>query len=249
MYRQVIQEIQDLRRLDWSKVRHSSGTAGSFLKSREMIRGVKWYYKLSDYDAYRGIVGHECINELIADRLLTILQIPHLPYQLIHARIQIEDKEIVTWLCRSKDYKRPDESKIALDTFYQMERLVSESPLDFCIRQGWAEYVYQMLVIDFLAPLFDQGLSLFCSIHNEKDLENADPMADRRVQCFVGSGSAVRNLGLIPREHLRVPGKLRETDREYLFRDLSEALPPAYQDAIWEMIWRRWEYYESLCDS
>ena len=182
MYRQVIQEIQDLRRLDWSKVRHSSGTAGSFLKSREMIRGVKWYYKLSDYDAYRGIVGHECINELIADRLLTILQIPHLPYQLIHARIQIEDKEIVTWLCRSKDYKRPDESKIALDTFYQMERLVSESPLDFCIRQGWAEYVYQMLVIDFLilnrdrhganmevlrsrtgksyrlAPLFDQGL-------------------------------------------------------------------------------------------
>ena len=244
MYRQVIQEIQDLRRLDWSKVRHSSGTAGSFLKSREMIRGVKWYYKLSDYDAYRGIVGHECINELIADRLLTILQIPHLPYQLIHARIQIEDKEIVTWLCRSKDYKRPDE-----------------------------RYVYQMLVIDFLilnrdrhganmevlrsrtgksyrlAPLFDQGLSLFCSIHNEKDLENADPMADRRVQCFVGSGSAVRNLGLIPREHLQVPGKLRETDREYLFRNLSEALPPAYQDAIWEMIWRRWEYYESLCDS
>ena len=232
MYRQVIQEIQDLRRLDWSKVRHSSGTAGSFLKSREMIRGVKWYYKLSDYDAYKGIVGHECINELIADRLLTILQIPHLPYQLIHARIQIEDKEIVTWLCRSKDYKRPDESKIALDTFYQMERLVSESPLDFCIRQGWAEYVYQMLVIDFLI------------LNRDRHGANMG-----RVQCFVGSGSAVRNLGLIPREHLQVPGKLRETDREYLFRNLSEALPPAYQDAIWEMIWRRWEYYESLCDS
>ena len=91
MYRQVIPEIQDLRRLDWSKVRHSSGTAGSFLKSREIVRGVKWYYKLSDYDAYRGIVGHECINELIADRLLTILQIPHLSYQLIHARIKIEE--------------------------------------------------------------------------------------------------------------------------------------------------------------
>jgi hypothetical protein len=74
-------------------------------------------------------------------------------------------------------------------------------------------------------------------------------MADRRVQCFVGSGSAVRNLGLIPGEYLRLPGRLRETDREYLFRDLSAALTPAYQDAIWEMIWRRWEYYESLCDS
>ena len=150
MDRQVITEIQDLRRLDWSKVRHSSGTAGSFLKARQIIRGEKWYYKLSDYDAYRGIVGHECINEMIADRLLTILQIPHLSYQLIRARIQIEEEEMTTWLCRSKDYKRPDESKIALDTFYQMERLTSESPLDFCIRQGWGEYVYQMLVIDFL---------------------------------------------------------------------------------------------------
>ena len=145
--------------------------------------------------------------------------------------------------------------------------------MDFCIRQGWAQYVYQMLVIDFLilnrdrhganmevlrsrtgksyrlAPLFDQGFSLFCSIHNEKELENANPMADRRVQCFVGSRSAAQNLRVIPREHLRVPGRLREADREYLFRDLSEALTQAYQDAIWEMIWRRWEYYESLCDS
>ena len=143
---------------------------------------------------------------------------------------EIEQEEMETWLCRSKDYKRPDESKIALDTFYQMERLTSESPLDFCIRQGWAEYVYQMLVIDFLilnrdrhganmevlrsrtgksyrlAPLFDQGLSLFCSVHEEKELENADPMADRRVQCFVGFGSAVQNLRLIPREYMRVPG-------------------------------------------
>ncbi len=100
-----------------------------------------------------------------------------------------------------------------------------------------------------LAPLFDQGLSLFCSIHNEKDLENTNPMADRRVQCFVGSRSAAQNLRLIPREYMRVPGSLREGDREYLFRDLSEALTPAYQDAIWEMIWRRWRYYESLCDS
>ena len=41
MNRQVIPEIQDLRWLDWSKVRHSSGTAGSLLKSREIIRGVK----------------------------------------------------------------------------------------------------------------------------------------------------------------------------------------------------------------
>ena len=139
MNTQVITALQDLRRLEWSRIRHSSGTAGSFLKSRESIRGVKWYYKLSDFDAYNGIVGHECVNELIADRLLTLLKIPHLNYRLIHARIQIGNKEYITWLCRSRDYKRPDEGKIALDAYYQMERQDSESPLEFCVRQGWGE--------------------------------------------------------------------------------------------------------------
>ena len=138
MNRQVIPEIQDLRRHDWSKIRHSSGTAGAFLNSREIIRGGKWYYKLSEYDAYRGI----------------------------------------DFLILNRDRHGAN-----------MEVLRSRS-----------EKSYR------LAPLFDQGLSLFCSIHEEKELENADPMADRRVQCFVGSGSAVQNLRLIPRDYMRVPG-------------------------------------------
>ena len=100
-----------------------------------------------------------------------------------------------------------------------------------------------------LSPLFDHGLSLYLSAHGEKDLAGADPMADKRVQCFVGSGSTYQNLKLIPRESLRVEGKLTETDRAFLFKDLEDALSPAYRDAIWEMIWRRWQYYESLCNS
>ena len=72
----VILQLQDFRHLQWTKIRHSSGTAGSFLKASARIRGERWYYKLSDYDPYRGIVGHECVNEIIADRLLTILRIP-----------------------------------------------------------------------------------------------------------------------------------------------------------------------------
>ena len=91
MQNQVITELQDFRRLEWSRIRHSSGTAGSFLKSKENIRGIKWYYKLSDFDAYNGIIGHECINEIIVDRLLTILGIEHLNYELIHADIEIEN--------------------------------------------------------------------------------------------------------------------------------------------------------------
>ena len=68
----IVQEIQDLRYLKWTKTRNSSGTAGSFLKSYEETGGRKIYYKLSDYDVRRGIVGHECINEIVAQRILDL---------------------------------------------------------------------------------------------------------------------------------------------------------------------------------
>ena len=48
------------------------------------------YYKLSDYDSVKGIIGHESINEIIVDRLLTILGVEHLAYQLIYADVIID---------------------------------------------------------------------------------------------------------------------------------------------------------------
>lgn len=70
---QLILEKQDMTYLSWSKIRHSSGTAGSFLKSYSELDGKKIYYKLSNYDSVKGVIGHESVNELIVDRLLTIL--------------------------------------------------------------------------------------------------------------------------------------------------------------------------------
>ena len=35
---------------------------------------------MSNYDSYRGVFGHECINELIVSRLMSVLGIPHLEY-------------------------------------------------------------------------------------------------------------------------------------------------------------------------
>lgn len=81
----IIHEKQDMTHLSWSKIRNSSGTAGSFLKAYSILGGRKTYYKLSNYDKARGVIGHECVNEIIVDRLLDILGIPHLHYQLIHA--------------------------------------------------------------------------------------------------------------------------------------------------------------------
>lgn len=263
---------QDLTYLSWAKIRNSSGTAGSFLKSYSELGGEKVYYKLSDYDRVGGIVGHECVNEIIVDRLLDILGIEHLHYQLIHAQIMLDDKEYDTYLCASNDFKEKGESKIALDVYYEVEKQKDETPLEFCVRQGWEEYIYQMLIVDYLilnrdrhganievlrnpkkkelrlAPLFDHGLSLVCRCHTEEEVQRVDIMEDRPVQCFVGSRSAQSNLELIPKEKLPKLNRLKKEDREYLFQGLEEILPKAWRDKIWEMLWNRWKYYESFCN-
>ncbi len=269
---QIIHELQDMTHLSWAKMRNSSGTAGSFLKAYEDGVDGKTYFKLSYYDAWKGIIGHECVNEIIVDRLLSILGINHLPYQLIHAKILIDQKEYETWLCTSKDFKQRGESKIALDAYYQAESLPNESPMDFCIRCGWESTVYEMLVVDYLilnrdrhganmevlrnqrkktirlAPLFDHGLSLLSRCESTEAMLREDVMADKPVQCFVGSRSSWENLRLIPRDQRPPLHPLAENDRAILLEGLSEALDQQWLDRIWEMIWKRWQAYEDLCN-
>lgn len=270
--KQIIHEKQDLTYLSWAKIRNSSGTAGSFLKSYSELGKKKTYYKLSDYDRVDGIVGHECVNEIIVDRLLDVLGIEHLHYQLIHAQIMIGDQEFETYLCASADFKEEGESKIALDVYYEIEKLKNESPLEFCVRQGWDEYIYQMLVVDFLilnrdrhganievlrnskkkmirlAPLFDHGLSLLCRCHTEQEISRVDVMEDKPVQCFVGSRSTKNNLELIPKDKYPHLNPLKEEDKEYLFEDLENVISENLRNRIWDMIWKRWKYYESFCN-
>ena len=269
---QIIHELQDMTHLSWAKTRNSSGTAGSFLKAYEDGVDGKTYFKLSSYNAWKGIVGHECVNEIIVDRLLSILGISHLPYQLIHAKILIDQKEYETWLCASKDFKQRGESKIALDAYYQAESLPNESPMVFCIRNGWESTVYEMLVVDYLilnrdrhganmevlrnqrkktirlAPLFDHGLSLLSRCESTEAMLREDVMADKPVQCFVGSRSSWENLRLIPRDQRPPLHPLAENDRAILLEGLSEALDQQWLDRIWEMIWKRWQAYEDLCN-
>lgn len=63
MKTRVIREKQDLTYLNWSHIRSSSGTAGTFLKSESSLYDKKIYYKLSNFDPVNGIVGHECVKE------------------------------------------------------------------------------------------------------------------------------------------------------------------------------------------
>ena len=268
----IVKDLQDLSYLSWAKIRNSSGTAGSFLKAYDDLGGKKRYYKLSSYNVGEGIIGHESVNEIIADRLLTILGIPHLEYHLIHADVVIDDLSYETYLCVSEDFKKSGEGKISLDTYFQAERNSGENLLDFCIRNGWEEYIYQMLAADYLilnrdrhganievlrnkrnktirlAPLFDHGLSLLFSSLSQEALDKVDVMADTRVQCCIGTGSAFENLKLIPRDKMPVLNPLQESDEEILMFDLEDVLPEPWRKKIWEMIWGRWQVYESICN-
>ena len=269
----IIHEKQDMTYLNWSKIRHSSGTAGSFLKASSELGGFKVYYKLSNYDSIRGITGHESVNELIADRLLTLLGIEHVSYQLIHADIHLDGKIHDTWLCASENFRKKEEDKIAIDVCYENEHLDNESPLDYCLRMGWGTYVWQMLVVDYLllnrdrhganmevlrnrkektlrlAPLFDHGLSLLCRCETEEAVQKYDVMADMPIQCFVGSRSAQENLKLIPAAERPKLIPLKENSKVVLLDGLDGIIPKCLQEKIWEMIWKRWCYYEDFCNS
>lgn len=270
MRKDIITEKQDLTYLSWTRTRNSSGTAGSFLKAYSELGGKKTYYKLSNYDSMRGVIGHECVNELIVDRLLTILGVEHLHYQLIHADILIQERKQEVFLCASEDFKQPGESKVAMDVYYDSEHQKGETPLDFCIRNGWADYIYTVFVVDFLilnrdrhganievlrdsrnrsirlAPLFDHGLSLLFNCLTDEQIAAYDVMEDRPVNTWLGSRSTCENLQLIPAGQFPRLNQLLPSHREVLMQGLNDVISQNLQNKIWDMIWKRWCVYENI---
>lgn len=272
MNKQIIKEKQDLTYLSWSLIRNSSGTAGSFLKAYSELGGKKQYYKLSNFDKVQGVIGHECVNEIIVDRLLTVLGIPHLSYQLIHADVEIDGKIHEVYLCASEDFKEKGESKIALDAYKEKEALPNETALEFCIRMGWETYIYQMLVVDYLilnrdrhganievlrnsrkrminlVPLFDHGLSMLCRCMSDNQAEDFDVMNDKLCNNYIGSKSTWENLKLIPTDKMPELNNIKESDRQFIMDGLDGIISDTLQNKIWEMIWKRWCAYEDFCN-
>lgn len=270
MKTKVINEKQDLTYLKWSHIRSSSGTAGTFLKSESTLHGAKIYYKLSNFDPVKGVVGHECVNEIIVDRLLTILGVEHLSYELINADIEIEGNIYSTYLCASEDFKKRGESKIALDDYYRTNAQKGESHYDFCVREGWKDYIDRMIAVDYLilnrdrhganievlrnsrahtlriAPLFDHGLSLLYSCMSDNDAEQFDIMQDKRCQNFIGGYSCYENLQLIKDKTKIFENKLQESDRDIIFEGMDNILSDIFINKIWNMIYERYKIYENL---
>ena len=273
MSNNIILETQDLTYLKWSHIRSSSGTAGTFLKSESIINGKKVYYKLSNFDSVNGVIGHECINEIIVARLLTILGVEHLEYELIHADIEVEGVVYNTYLCASEDFKKRGESKIALDDYYRTNAEKAESHYDFCVRKGWQEYVDQMIAVDYLilnrdrhganieilrnarartlriAPLFDHGLSLLYSCMSDEAAGKFNPMEDKRCQNFIGSYSCYENLKYLKGKGDVFENKLRENDKDIIFEGLETILSDVFIEKIWNMIYERYKVYEDFCNN
>lgn len=266
----ITHTTQDLTFLEWSHIRTSSGTAGSFLKSQSNINGKKKYYKLSNYDSRKGIIGHECINEIIIDRLLSILDVEHLNYELINADIIVDGKEFNTYLCASYDYKKKGESKVALDNYYDINKQIGESPLDFCKRMGWGKSIDTMLAIDYiilnrdrhganieilrnsrahtirLAPMFDYGLSLMYSCHNDASIKKFDILSDLPCNNYIGGRSCLENLGLIQSRGSVFPNTLTSDDKNTIFDGLEKIVSDTFINKTWEMIFERYKHYEDL---
>ena len=265
----VITKLQDLRHLDWSERANTSGTAGCFLKSKEQTGAGLWYYKLSCYDSYRGIYGHECANEIVASRLMSILGVEHVEYRLVHALICVNGEEHETWLNRSRSFRKKGERKQALDTFYGLNKKSGESPLNLCERFGWENVIKKIMLVDYLianrdrhganievlqspngdlrlAPVFDSGLSfVFSCYEDEQRVQDFDPHADVNANNFLGTRSLEENLRRFVGGNLDVE-VLKVTDKNTLFSGFEGVLSSCHIKKMWEILQRRWEVYETL---
>jgi len=254
------QECWDIRDVSWSKIANSGASDGVHLKATERIDDAVYYLKLSNYDSYRGIFGHESVNELIACRLGKLLGFNVPDGFLKKALVKVEGAEYETYVFAAKSYKSTD-SRIAFEDYYKSYRLTAkESPLDFSKRYGWAAEIYMMFVFDYLiinrdrhganleilknskkelSPLFDNGLSFLCSYTDSVGVSDFDALLDRPVNNFIGERSLERNLSYI--DFALHFNRLEDNHKTLLFNGLDDILDQVYYDKIWEILTLRWE--------
>lgn len=264
----LVAELQDFRHLRWDERTMTSGMSGTFPKARIGTGDELRYYKLSCYDSYRGIYGHECVNELAAARLMEHLSIPHARYRLIHALVAIDGEERETWLNESPSFRAPDERKMAFDLFYDLNRRPGESPFDLARRYGWGRQVAVLIIADYLianrdrhganievvracdgsvrlAPLFDNGLSFaFFCYGDENRVSAFDPLSDVNANNYLGTRSLEENLRFVG-ELLDTPVAMPVLGEERLLaltEGVEQAVSKTHVAKMREILRSRWEH-------
>ena len=255
----------DIRDISWSKIAGSVASDGVYLKAEKIIDDKKHYLKLSNYDSYRGIFGHESVNELIAYRLGKILGFNVTKGVLKKALVKVEGIEYEAYVYIAESFK-VNESRSSFEEYYRSKRLSGkESPLDFCIRQGWSDDIFKMFIFDFLiinrdrhganlevlknaskklSPLYDNGVSFVCANTDAATVCSFDVVEDRPANNFIGERSLEKNINFI--DSMQFFNELKEEHKTVLFKDLCGVLDPVYFDKIWEILTKRWEYVKKF---
>jgi len=252
--------LWDLRGEVWSRTAGSLASDGVYMKTELPVNGVNHYLKLSRYDSYRGIYGHESINEMIAYKLGFLLGFNVPEGFLRKCIVKIDDIEHETYVFAAKSYKTTG-SRSSFESFYVDNRLSDkESPLDLCKRFGWTDDVYKMFIFDYLiinrdrhganlevlkngdkklSPLLDNGLSFVCACTEESELASFNIMEDRVVNNFIGEKRLAANLSLIDRKVEF--SDLDELKIKALLDELQGVLPKSYLTLIYSIVLRRWQ--------
>lgn len=268
-YADLVKTEQDLTSLDWRMSVATPDTSGSFPKATHGAGSETVYYKASCYDPFNGIFGHECVNELVASRLMDVLGIAHVRYSLIRARIEFEGKQYSTWINASQSYRHSNEAKQSFSQFFLQYATASETPLQLCDRMGWGMQARHMMLVDYLtinqdrhganievltlpdgtrrlAPVFDCGNSFVFSCYDVKyAIRSFDPLVDAMGVNFIGSKHLAQNLAKIPAPDGFVNPLLPE-HRETIFRGLHDVLREYHLGKIWDIIWQRWCTYAHI---
>lgn len=250
--------IIDLTNLKWSLSRESSGTAGSFYKSYDIIAGKKRYYKLSSLGSDGSIDGNECIYEIIARNICRTLHYEHLEYSLLEATVMLDDNTYQTFLCRSGDFKLPGDKKITLENFYALNHLHGENITDLLKRFGFWQKYEDILLLDYLifnrdrhganvellwntsgyrlAPIFDNGLSFFAPIDRYPEMmEVYDMHKSGPANNYVGKKDTRANLDLVPDN--KILKVLKSDIVSGLFTDIPDyAMTPGLKQRIQEFL-------------
>lgn len=255
----------DLTGLRWNGTGAGS-SAGMLSKDRIVINGHRYFVKMSSYNIAHGVYGMESVSEVLASRLAKILGVECVGNRLYDALVTMDGNTFRTLVCISKDYNIAHENILTFEDFYRLHRGNGENTIDFIRRCGVKKDIYKMFVFDYIinnldrhganvevyenkrkiAPLFDNGLSLYATTGEDAIKRGYSYDNNMQVNNFIGERNLLQNL-----KYIDCPiklNKLRKEDRAKLFKDMGKVLSLSRRNAIWALIVRRYQYVGEVCN-
>lgn len=260
----IIVKAQDLSYLSWDECKSPSGLAGACAKAREGRGANAIYYKRSHEgslgDDHRGLLA-----ELVGMRLAGLLGFPHVPFQLVRARLS--DGASPVWVAKSKSYRQGTERALSLVDYMELCGDPHEDPYGFFCRMGWRTQAASILLYDYLTATRDRDASDFEVLLGANgavrlspisarplSLVNAfplglwrrDPLADVSSASFLNHGSQAECLAFVA-ETLGPLARPRGLKRALLGNLGDVAADRAFLEGCCEIIDARWDAYARVC--